>query len=142
MRHETAHSSVHAAVILFLMAVVIIAIQYTFELEQETLPDFGEIRSVDARRAAFFGYLAQLVAAENRRILGQRERLTCCGSGYRLKSGDWPLMHPILYSGLDERRKDGDDYPARVYVVAQRWPAFRSRAINYVWASSLAQGES
>jgi hypothetical protein len=55
---------------------------------------------------------------------------------------EWSWRVDDIYSGLDERRKGGDDYPARVYVVAQRWPAFRSRAINYVWASSLTQGES
>jgi len=55
---------------------------------------------------------------------------------------EWQWRVDEIYSGLDERDKAGDDYPARVYVVAQRWPAFRSRAINYVWASSLPQGES
>ena len=48
---------------------------------------------------------------------------------------EWRWRVEALYDGLDERSKDGDDYPARVYVVARRWPAFRSRAINYVWSS-------
>jgi hypothetical protein len=55
---------------------------------------------------------------------------------------EWQWRVDSVYSALDERRKAGDDYPARVYVVAQRWPAFRSRAINYVWASSSETGTS
>ena len=55
---------------------------------------------------------------------------------------EWRWRVDETYSGLDETRKAGDDYPARVYVVAKRWPSFRSRAINYVWASSQAEGTS
>lgn len=53
---------------------------------------------------------------------------------------EWRWRVDSIYSGLDETSKAGDDYPARIYVVARRWPAFRSRAINYVWASSQPQG--
>lgn len=53
---------------------------------------------------------------------------------------EWRWRVDALYEGLDERRRSGDDYPARVYVVARRWPAFRSRAINYVWSSGQAVG--
>lgn len=52
----------------------------------------------------------------------------------------WRWRVDTIYSGIDETEKHGDDYPARVYVVAERWPAFRSRAINYVWASSQPRG--
>ena len=55
---------------------------------------------------------------------------------------EWRWRVDETYPGLDETRKAGDDYPARVYVVAKRWPSFRSRAINYVWASSQAAGTS
>ncbi|MGK7297158.1 MAG: DUF3047 domain-containing protein [Candidatus Wenzhouxiangella sp. M2_3B_020] len=53
---------------------------------------------------------------------------------------EWRWRVDSTYAGIDETTKDGDDYPARVYVVAERWPAFRSRAINYVWASSRPPG--
>ncbi len=49
---------------------------------------------------------------------------------------EWRWRVESIYEGLDERTREGDDYPARIYVIAQRWPAFRSRAINYVWSSS------
>jgi hypothetical protein len=53
---------------------------------------------------------------------------------------EWRWRVDAIYEGLDEQQKSGDDYPARVYVVARRWPAFRSRAINYVWSSAQPVG--
>jgi hypothetical protein len=42
---------------------------------------------------------------------------------------------------IDEQEKSGDDYAARVYVVASGGLAFwRTRAINYVWASTSPKG--
>ncbi len=55
---------------------------------------------------------------------------------------EWRWRVDSVYSGLDETTRPGDDYPARVYVIAKRWPAFRSRAINYVWSSSRPPGSS
>jgi hypothetical protein len=41
----------------------------------------------------------------------------------------------------DERRKSGDDYPARIYVVRSGGLAWwRTRALNYVWASGQPEG--
>jgi hypothetical protein len=37
--------------------------------------------------------------------------------------------------------KEGDDYPARVYVVFPHWFKPKTRSINYIWANRLAQGE-
>lgn len=57
-----------------------------------------------------------------------------------------PVMHwswrvDKVYTGIDERTKAGDDYVARVYAVIDggilKW---RTRAINYVWASQVPQG--
>ena len=44
---------------------------------------------------------------------------------------------------IDERTRAGDDYPARVYVIRSH-PVFlwRMRAVNYVWASTRAPGET
>ena len=43
---------------------------------------------------------------------------------------------------IDERTRAGDDYSARVYVIRAH-PVFlwRTRAVNYVWASTRAAGE-
>lgn len=40
-----------------------------------TLPDFSSFERADARKSAFFEFLAPIVVSENRRILDQRERL-------------------------------------------------------------------
>ena len=46
-----------------------------------------------------------------------------------------------VYSGLDETRKDGDDYPARIYVAVSGGLRFwNTRALNYVWSSSRPVG--
>lgn len=55
---------------------------------------------------------------------------------------EWSWRVEGIYEGIDETTKDGDDYPARVYVIARRWPNFRSRAINYVWSSAQPAGSS
>lgn len=48
-------------------------------------------------------------------------------------------VHNII-RGLDERTKAGDDYPARIYIVTKDGPfPWQTKAVNYVWASSLPQ---
>lgn len=53
---------------------------------------------------------------------------------------EWRWRVDTIFQGIDETEKPGDDYPARVYVIAERWPRFRSRVINYVWSSSQPMG--
>ena len=53
---------------------------------------------------------------------------------------EWRWRVDSIYEGIDETEKSGDDYPARIYVVAERWPRFRSRVVNYVWSSSQPRG--
>lgn len=53
---------------------------------------------------------------------------------------EWRWRVDAIYSDLDETRKRGDDYPARIYVVAQRWPQWRSRIVSYVWSSAQPAG--
>ena len=50
-------------------------------------------------------------------------------------------VNGILKKG-DERTKEGDDYPARVYVVFPRTFFWQTRAINYIWANRLPKGSS
>lgn len=47
------------------------------------------------------------------------------------------------YPGINEKSKAGDDFPARVYVVAKTGPfPWQTLAVNYVWASNLTEGDS
>ncbi|MDD3813080.1 MAG: DUF3047 domain-containing protein [Desulfocapsaceae bacterium] len=53
----------------------------------------------------------------------------------------WRVDQPL--HGLDEQTKSGDDYGARVYVVVDGGLFFwKTKAINYVWASSSPKGKS
>lgn len=59
-----------------------------------------------------------------------------------------PIMHwswkvDRTYTGIDEHSREGDDFPARLYVVAQTgFLPWETVAINYVWASTTPVGES
>ena len=55
----------------------------------------------------------------------------------------WSWRVDATLGQIDERRKDGDDYSARVYVIRSH-PVFpwRTRAVNYVWASARSAGET
>lgn len=51
----------------------------------------------------------------------------------------WKVDNVLL--GINEREKNGDDYPARIYVVAKGGLAFwKTRALSYVWASTEPKG--
>lgn len=50
---------------------------------------------------------------------------------------NWSWRIANRLAGLNEQTKAGDDYAARIYVVISGGLAFwRTRAINYVWASN------
>lgn len=54
---------------------------------------------------------------------------------------NWSWRVENVLSGVNEREKTGDDYPARIYVVAKGGLAFwKTRALSYVWASVLPEG--
>lgn len=54
---------------------------------------------------------------------------------------NWSWQVKNTFSNNDERSKEGDDYPARVYVVVSRGLLFwKTWAINYVWSSHQPEG--
>ncbi len=54
---------------------------------------------------------------------------------------NWSWRIDQTLGPLNEKTKGGDDYPARVYVIVSGGIAFwRTRSVNYVWASSIPQG--
>ncbi|MFW5816637.1 MAG: glucosaminidase domain-containing protein [Wenzhouxiangella sp.] len=75
MNDKTTHQNWWAAIGLLLLGVVIFAVYKSLQPERLDLPDFSQIEQVDERKAAFFEFLAPIVAAENQRVLAQRERL-------------------------------------------------------------------
>ncbi len=51
----------------------------------------------------------------------------------------WKVDH--VYSGISEKEKAGDDFPARIYVVHSGGIAlWRTRSLAYTWASSQPAG--
>ena len=56
---------------------------------------------------------------------------------------EWTWRVEGTLGDIDERTREGDDYSARVYVIRSD-PVFfwRTRAVNYVWASTRAVGET
>ena len=54
---------------------------------------------------------------------------------------NWSWLVVKHLGDIDERQKEGDDYPARVYVVISGGIFFwKTRAINYVWSSNQPEG--
>jgi hypothetical protein len=90
----------------------------------------------------------RLVQNSGRTVLQARSNDSASGhfKKVRIDLERTPLLHwswrvGNLLSGVDERSKPGDDYPARVYVVFSGGLLFwRTRAINYVWSSNQPVG--
>lgn len=54
---------------------------------------------------------------------------------------NWSWRVTNVLHDINETQKDGDDYPARIYVVISGGLMFwRTRALNYVWSSNQAIG--
>lgn len=54
---------------------------------------------------------------------------------------NWSWRIDKRMSNLNEQTKSGDDYSARIYVVVSGgWAFWKTKAINYVWASNTAKG--
>jgi len=54
-------------------------------------------------------------------------------------SWQWKINN--TYDDIDEQTKNGDDFPARFYIVVQTGSLpWQTMAINYVWASNSAVG--
>lgn len=50
---------------------------------------------------------------------------------------EWSWKVESIYENINEKARDGDDYPARLYVTAQiGFLPWDSIAINYVWSSN------
>ncbi|WP_224416073.1 DUF3047 domain-containing protein [Modicisalibacter tunisiensis] len=53
----------------------------------------------------------------------------------------WCWKASARYSGLDERSKAGDDYPARLYVARKTgFLPWQVHSVNYVWSSNQPAG--
>lgn len=96
---------------------------------------FGETRytsvEIDARRA--------VKAVSEASASGYYRKMTI--DLHRTPVLRWSWRVDNTLGGIDERTKEGDDYPARVYVLAAH-PVFfwKTRALSYVWSSAQPKG--
>ncbi len=90
----------------------------------------------------------RIVDLEGRRVL-QADCSNAASAFYRRIKIDlrrtpilrWSWRVEGVYPGLDETQKKGDDYPARLYVVIDGGAfIWRTKALNYVWASGKPVG--
>jgi Protein of unknown function (DUF3047) len=89
-----------------------------------------------------------LVEQGGRRVLKAESRAAASGLFREIRVDldktpflNWSWRIENSLGGLDEQTKQGDDYSARVYVVVSGGLAFwRTRAVNYVWASRSPKG--
>ena len=90
------------------------------------------------------------VSIEGRAVLRATSRGSASGlfRKQRIDLGKTPILEWTwrvegTLGDIDERTREGDDYRARVYVIRSD-PVFfwRTRAVNYVWASTRAVGET
>lgn len=88
-----------------------------------------------ASGAAHAAVLAECTSASaSGRILQRRIDLTAT------PVLDWRWRVDQGFSGVDERTRAGDDHAARIYLVQERWPRWRSLVVNYVFSSAQPAG--
>lgn len=92
----------------------------------------------------------QIIEVDGISVLKAESRASASGLAYETEVD--LKRTPYLYwrwrventlGNIDERTKQGDDYPARLYVVKKGGLLpWRTRAVDYVWSSNRPQGDS
>ncbi len=92
----------------------------------------------------------QLVRHKDTQVLEAQCRNSASGlvRKQKIDLNTTPLMHwswrvDNIYEDIDETRREGDDYPASLYVAVQTGLTILSvRALHYVWSSNQPQDSS
>jgi hypothetical protein len=92
----------------------------------------------------------RLVTQDGRQVLEAESKGSASGlvREMRVDLEKWPYLNwswrvKDVLTGIDERTKAGDDYPARVYVIVSGGIAFwRTRTLVYVWSSRQPAGST
>lgn len=89
-----------------------------------------------------------IVKDDNRTVLkahskggasGLTKKVSFKPTKYRYLKWSWKIEN-IIAKG-DEKRKEGDDYAARIYVVFPGKFFWQTKALNYIWGNKLPAGE-
>lgn len=79
-------------------------------------------------------------ATSNASASGLYYKIEYDAKDYPFLSWSWKI-NSVLVKG-NALTKDGDDYPARIYVVFPSVFFWKTKAINYIWANKLPKGEA
>lgn len=135
----------------FLLIVVLTASAWSLAADSGRIlvGDFGHGKRDDWEEKSFKGNTAYKLAMDSvTQVLEARSAASASGLYRKIRidlhqtpylNWSWKIDHAL--EGLNERSKQGDDYPARVYVVVSGGILFwKTRALNYVWSSTQPPG--
>ncbi len=118
--------------------------------EEIKLADFSAGDSTDWEEKTFLGNTKyDLVKDNGRQVLRAVSQGAASGlfkeveidlKKYPILRWSWKV-EGVLPKG-DASTKEGDDYPARVYIVFPAFLCWNTRSISYIWANKLPKGES
>ena len=92
----------------------------------------------------------RVVTQDSRQVLEAESKGTASGLVREISADleklpylNWSWRVNDVLTGIDERTKSGDDYPARVYVIVSGGVAFwRTKTLIYVWSSQQPAGST
>lgn len=112
------------------------------------ISDFSSKKLNQWERKSFSGNTDyQIVLLDNENILKAESHANASGlfKQQRIDLAKTPYLNwrwrvENRLGNIDEQSKSGDDYSARIYVVIDGgWAFWKTKAINYVWASNTAK---
>jgi hypothetical protein len=116
-----------------------------------TVGNFSNGDLTDWKTKSFQGMTSyRLVPQDGRQVLAAESKRAASGLVRELRVDleklphlNWSWRVNDVLTGIDERTKAGDDYPARVYVIVSGGVAFwRTRTLIYVWSSRQPAGST
>ena len=105
----------------------------------------------DWKKKSFQGETSyHVVTQDGRQVLKAESKGTASGLVREMRVDleklpylNWSWRVNDVLTGIDERTKAGDDYPARVYVIVSGGIVFwRTRTLVYVWSSRQPAGST
>jgi hypothetical protein len=129
-----------------LWSVATLAVAMTLTIGNFSTGDLGDWTAQSFQGTTHY----RLVAQDGRQVLEAESNGTASGLVRKLRVDlektpylNWSWRVDDVLSGIDERTKAGDDYPARVYVIVSGGIAFwRTRTLIYVWSSRQLAGST
>jgi len=125
-------------------------IAVVFAGEGMVIDDYADGLDPNWREKSFAGHNEYSVVRKDGRLVIQAVSHASASALMYEKEYD-PKEYPVLewswkieriISDGDARRKETDDFAARVYVVFPSWAFWKTTALNYIWANRLDKGKA